>query len=269
MSRQIPTLARGGSGFQLISALIILGLEILRTQSHLDACSLFSTTMLSRLKHVCNVRFAAQRLISTSSALFTDKTILINNVQPGTGVQRVHRTDATRMLNVTWNDDIINRYPFVYLRDNCQCSECFHQSSLQRSFDTVGHLNMDIQPERVDVLQNGEQISVTWPDKHVSVFSSNWLHSRRLMEEKDLSKKRSTLRREGVIFWNAEQLQGKIPRYDFQEVIEDDLKLYEWLHSLHSVGIALITNTPRTPGECNKLCARVGYSKTTHYGYVN
>jgi len=133
----------------------------------------------------------------------------------------------------------------------------------------VGQLNSHIQPERVDVLQNGDQISITWPDKHVSVFNSNWLHSRRLPEEKDMSKERSTLRREGVKFWNAEQLQGKIPRYDFQEVIEDDFKLFEWLQSLHSVGIALVTNTPRQPGELNKLCSRVGYSKTTHYGYVN
>jgi len=171
------------------------------------------------------------------------------------------------MLNVTWSNDTVNRYPFVYLRDNCQCSECFHETSLQRSFDTVGQLNSHIQPERVDVLQNGDQISITWPDKHVSVFNSNWLHSRRLPEEKDMSKERSTLRREGVKFWNAEQLQGKIPRYDFQEVIEDDFKLFEWLQSLHSVGIALVTNTPRQPGELNKLCSRVGYSKTTHYGH--
>ena len=127
---------------------------------------------------------------------------------------------------------------------------------------------MDIQPDRVDVLQNGEEISVTWPDKHVSVFKSEWLHSRRLTEEQDTSKGPSTLNREGVIFWNADQLQGKIPRHDFAEVIEDDRKLYEWLHSLHSVGIALVTNTPLQEDEGYKLCERVGYHKTTYYGYV-
>ena len=37
---------------------------------------------------------------------------------------------------------------------------------------------------------------------------------------------------------------------------------------LHSVGIALVTNTPLQSGEGYKLCARVGYHKTTHYGYV-
>ena len=225
--------------------------------------------MTARLKQVWNLRFVSNRQLLNRSSLFFKAnyaTTAQSTALSSLSVQSAHKTDASRMLNVTWNNDTMSRYPFVYLRDNCQCSECFYESSLQRSFDTVGKLNMEIQLQRVDVLQNGEQISVTWPDKHVSVFNSQWLHSRRLAEEKDLWKERSSLRREGVTFWNAEQLQGKIPRYDFQEVIEDDFKLYEWMNSLHSEGIALVTNTPLQPGEVSKLCARVGYSKTTHYG---
>ncbi|KAJ7391730.1 Gamma-butyrobetaine dioxygenase [Desmophyllum pertusum] len=217
--------------------------------------------MLSQLKHVCKFRFASQRLPNISSKLLKVNYAATAQSTNKLTVQSIQKADISRMLHVTWNNDTANRYPFVYLRDNCQCSECFHETSLQRSFDTVGHLKMDIQPERVDVLQNGEEISVTWPDKHVSVFNSEWLHSRRLTEEQDISKGTSTLNREGVIFWNAEQLQGKIPRHDFREVIEDDLKLYEWLHSLHSVGIALVTNTPLQAGEGYKLCERVGYAK--------
>ena len=227
--------------------------------------------MTARLKQVWNLRFVANRQLLNTSSLFF-KSSYATAAQSTSlcllSVKSVHKADATRMLHVTWNNGTVSRYPFVYLRDNCQCSECFHESSLQRSFDTVGKLNMEIQPQRVDVLQNGKQIFVSWPDDHVSVFHSQWLRSRRLAEEKDLSKERSSLRREGVTFWNAEQLQGKIPRYDFQDVIEDDLKLYEWMHSLHSKGIALVTNTPRQPGKANELCTRVGYAKTTHYGYV-
>ncbi|KAJ7391731.1 Gamma-butyrobetaine dioxygenase [Desmophyllum pertusum] len=193
--------------------------------------------MLSQLKHVCKFRFVSQRLPNISSKLLKVNYAATAQSTNKLTVQSIQKADISRMLHVTWNNDTANRYPFVYLRDNCQCSECFHESSLQRSFDTVGHLKMkmDIQPERVDVqprsrlaeeerawnevvdvLQNGEEISVTWPDKHVSVFNSEWLHSRRLTEEQDISKGTSTLNREGVIFWNAEQLQGKIPRHDFR-----------------------------------------------------
>ncbi|KAL9983475.1 hypothetical protein ACROYT_G005655, partial [Oculina patagonica] len=206
------------------------------------------------------------RLLSTSTALKVNYAAAAAQSTNNPTVQNIHKANDNGMLHVTWNNNTVNRYPFVFLRDSCQCPQCFHESSLQRSFDTVGQLKMDIQPDRVDVSQNGEQISVTWPDKHVSVFNSEWLHSRRLAEEQDVSKGPSTLNREGVIFWNAEQLQGKIPRHDFGEVMEDDLKLYEWLHSLNSVGISLVSNTPTQEGQGYKLCDRVGYAKTTHYG---
>ena len=227
-------------------------------------------TMLSQLKHVFKFRSVTRRLLNTSTALKVNyPAATAQSTNNPIVVQNIHKADANGMLHVTWNNNTVNRYPFVYLRDNCQCPQCFHESSLQRSFDTVGQLKMDIQPDRVDVLHNGEQISVTWPDKHVSVFNSEWLHSRHLTEEQDISKRPSTLNREGVIFWNAQQLQGKISRHDFSEVMEDDMKLYEWLYSLHSVGIALVTNTPPQAGEGYKLCERVGYAKTTNYGYVN
>ena len=223
--------------------------------------------MFSQLKHVFKFCAVTRRLLNTSTILKVNYPAAAKSASDLT-VQKIHKADSNGMLHVTWNNNTVNRYPFVYLRDICQCQECFHESSLQRSFDTVGRLKMDIQPYRVDVLQNGEEISVTWPDEHVSVFKSEWLHSRRLTEEQAASKRPSTLNREGVIFWNADQLQGKIPRHDFTELIEDDRKLYEWLHSLHSVGIALVTNTPLQANEGYKLCERVGYHKTTHYGYV-
>ena len=223
-----------------------------------------TAAMLSQFKHVFKFRAITRRLLNTAS---TNCPAAAKSASDPT-VKNIHKEDSNGMLHVTWNNNTVNRYPFVYLRDNCQCPVCFHESSFQRSFDTVGRLNLDIQPHRVDVLQNGEEICVTWPDEHVSVFKSEWLHSRRLTEEQDTSKRPSTLNREGVVFWNADQLQGKIPRYDFAEVIADDRQLYEWLHSLHSVGIALVTNTPLQSGEGYKLCERIGYHKTTHYGYV-
>ena len=67
---------------------------------------------------------------------------------------------------------------------------------------------MGFQPKRVDVLQSGKQIAVTWLDEHVSVFDSGWLHSRRLAEKSQEvgAKEEPTLNKEGVNFWNAEQV---------------------------------------------------------------
>ena len=181
-------------------------------------------------------------------------------------VQEIERNNNSGMLHVTWNNKSVNRFPFIYLRDNCRCSECFHESSLQRRFDTVGSLDLNISPQKLDVTQDGEQLVVTWPDGHVSIFDSEWLHSRRLSEGEDSSKERSSLSREGVEIWDAEKLQGNIPKSDFQEVMQDDRALFDWLFAMHSVGIALVRNTPLEVGQVEKLCDRVGHSKTTHYG---
>ena len=175
-------------------------------------------------------------------------------------VQTIEKKNESGMLHMTWNNNSVNRYPFMYLRDNCRCSECFHESSLQRIFDTVGGLDLKIVPEKIEVSHDGEQLVITWSDSHVSAFDSEWLHSRLLKDSEHSGNERSILNREGVEFWNAEKLQDKIPRSDFQELLRDDLALFQWL------GVALVTNTPLQVGQVLKLCERVGYSRTTHYG---
>ena len=169
---------------------------------------------------------------------------------------------------MTWNNNSVNRYPFAYLRDNCRCTECFHESALQRSFDTVGMLDPSIKPQQYEVTSDGKEIVITWPDGHVSVFDSDWLHSRRLSEGKERPSGEIplNLNREGVEFWNAEMLQGKIPKSDFHEIVDDDRALFDWLNDLHCYGIALVTNTPLKLGQPEKLCDRVGYCRTTNYG---
>ena len=61
-------------------------------------------------------------------------------------------------------------------------------------------------------MQSGKQIAVTWPDEHVSVFDSEWLHSRRLAEKSQEAEAQEdpTLNKAGVIFWNAEQVIMRI-----------------------------------------------------------
>lgn len=86
------------------------------------------------------------------------------------------------LLNVTWDNGTISRYPFVYLRDICQCPECFHDSSKQRAFDSVAGLSSNLVASKVDVGMNGKQITLTWPNSHVTSFDSDWLFERRLPE---------------------------------------------------------------------------------------
>ena len=58
-----------------------------------------------------------------------------------------------------WSDGYCGRYPFVWLRDNCRCSECYYPSSKQRSA-LLSELDVDIKPEREELTENGQEFKV-------------------------------------------------------------------------------------------------------------
>lgn len=65
----------------------------------------------------------------------------------------------------------------------------------------------------LQVSDTGEEIALTWPDGHVSIFTSSWLKSRSF--QKDAIEKR--LKKYGTPqkLWGSEL---EIPRHDFEEV---------------------------------------------------
>ena len=40
-------------------------------------------------------------------------------------IQNDQQTGGSRVLNVTWNNDTVRRFPFLFLRDSCQCSKWY------------------------------------------------------------------------------------------------------------------------------------------------
>ena len=181
-------------------------------------------------------------------------------------VRNVRKDHSDKMLHVQWEDNTLNRFPYIFLRDNCQCEECFHTSAKQRSFDTVGFADIDVQVEEASVSQNGLHLSIIWPDKHKSVFESDWLRKRCMPETSDRPTGNESIAGKGVVLWDRAMLQDNIPQFEFQNLMEDECNLMSWLKTLHSHGLALVKNAPTEEGQVKKLAERVGYLKTTHYG---
>ena len=81
-----------------------------------DCTSAFILDTTARLKQVWNLRFVANRqLLNTSSLFFKSNyaTTAQSTALRSLSVYTAHKTDATRMLNVTWNNDTVSRYPLV------------------------------------------------------------------------------------------------------------------------------------------------------------
>lgn len=49
-----------------------------------------------------------------------------------TAIQKVEAPDAEHLVRVHWEDGSESRYPCVWLRDNCQCPDCFLSSAKAR-----------------------------------------------------------------------------------------------------------------------------------------
>ena len=39
---------------------------------------------------------------------------------------------GTNVLSITWNEKVTEKYPAVWLRDNCQCPQCYQASAFAR-----------------------------------------------------------------------------------------------------------------------------------------
>ncbi|XP_022082645.1 gamma-butyrobetaine dioxygenase-like [Acanthaster planci] len=150
-------------------------------------------------------------------------------------------------------------YPYVWLRDNCRCPDCYHPSSGQRTCDPA-EMNPDIKPASEAILDDGKVLQITWPDQHRSDFGVAWLNRQRFSNNE-----RDTVGSPELEMWGGE-LNGKIPAFDFEKLFQDDLELYNWLEVLNTKGLALVKRAPTAQGILQELSEKVAHVKTTNYG---
>ncbi|XP_064080350.1 gamma-butyrobetaine dioxygenase-like [Macrobrachium nipponense] len=200
----------------------------------------------------------ASRSVSSSARLQKPsknivKTATVNGLRDVTeGVAHM------KTIEVGFGDKTRSLYPHVWLRENCQCHECFSQGAVARVF-LVDELDLNIQPKKIQ-LENGGLL-VTWPDGHTSAFSGQWLYDRSFSDEaRAKHRSRANLKK---VFWGSD---FKIPTMDFDLALTDDRALLEWLVVLEKYGIILVENAPQKKGPVLDLIKRLGFARPTHYG---
>ncbi|KAG7154699.1 Gamma-butyrobetaine dioxygenase-like 2 [Homarus americanus] len=183
---------------------------------------------------------------------------------PAVTVTHASVNHKTAMLEVKWTDGETDVFPYVWLRDNCQCPSCFHAASNSR-IHLMGEFDLNTQPHTAQVLEEGEQVEVVWSDGHSGTYSAAWLHPRAFNATRRLAQ--APKFRLGRRYWGAELLKN-LPRASFQELLTDDKALLTWLQQLEVLGFVLVSGAPAEPGHVRSLAERVGFIKKTHYGNV-
>lgn len=104
-----------------------------------------------------------------------------------------------------------------------------------------------------------------WSDGHTSLFNFDWLKERNFTKENG-QKYLQTEYRLSPKLWPKNQFKYNYKSFKYQDVIENDKTLQEWLEALTINGIALLTGAPPNEEETRKLIERVGFVRRTHYG---
>ncbi|KAH8245442.1 hypothetical protein KR032_010458 [Drosophila birchii] len=158
------------------------------------------------------------------------------------------------------------KYPQVWLRDNCQCPECFHAATRARkSHWERGPVNVEV--AKVDYNQKQQQLEVIWQDKHKSSFDMAWLRERDFGEA---ARQRylDEVYKPPAQLWGKSQFEAVRKEFNYQDVIQRDAVLQAWLEALAIQGFAILKGAPDDINVAKHLAERIGYIKRTTYGDV-
>ncbi|XP_033636692.1 gamma-butyrobetaine dioxygenase-like [Asterias rubens] len=175
-------------------------------------------------------------------------------------VEALSKDDSRGVVAVTWSDGEKQDYPFIWLRDNCFCSQCYHSESQGRL--SFSELDITACPESVGTIDGGDTVRITWNQHHHTDLNSVWLRTFRFDQEPldDISSPVQKL-------WSAE-VATTLPVFEFHEVLYDDTVLFEFLKAFNEVGIAKVNGVPTKTKQIPVLAKRVGPMVDTSFGMI-
>ncbi|EDW00199.1 GH11991 [Drosophila grimshawi] len=176
------------------------------------------------------------------------------------------RLQEQRYVEVTRPDGQQHKYPSIWLRDNCQCSECFHAATRARkSHWERGPLH--VRAERVRFDEKRQQLIVNWEDAHNSSYDLDWLQQRDFSVE---ARQRylNEVYKPPAQLWGKSQFGDVTHHFEYHDVLKQDAVLLDWLQALAVQGFALLHGAPHDEQVVRHLAERIGYIKRTTYGDV-
>lgn len=201
--------------------------------------------------------FAFTKLKKTHRIIKTLPRVLSKQISTNNALFK----NSVEHLKVFINGEYLE-FPYVWLRDNCQCEKCYHYSAKSRILDWT-QFDVNVVPKEVAKL--AEHLKVTWPDGHSSTYDYDWLKFRSFTP-KNQKTYAETIYKPTKIVWQGKDFENICSRHDYNQILSSDTALYDWLEKLSVYGVAIIENTPYSETALDALVAKIGFTKQTHYG---
>ncbi|XP_072045948.1 gamma-butyrobetaine dioxygenase-like [Amphiura filiformis] len=182
-------------------------------------------------------------------------------------IQSFTQSTEDKTLSVSWANGDTQEYPYIWLRDNCQCiSVCWHKSGLAPRAGARFDLNLDVVPKSVEVTSSNpaSSMDIEWSDGHKSQYLSSWLSQYRFNKSPE-----DVILNPKLRYWAADiDEKHQLKRYDFEEILTSDEAFLNWISDLKELGIALIVNAPKKEGELQRLGNRVNFLSRSNFGHI-
>ena len=211
--------------------------------------SLFSKFRQTARLHFLRFSSVATNSSSSLTHRFSSPSLRITSVQL-----------KEKQLSIQWNNSNTVDLPYVFLRDNCQEPESFDQVARQRLFNPAFTVDLNIRATDAQVNEDGKQLTITWPDGHHSRYKSTWL-GRHCIGNTTMSGRLPV----ETVHWEGDYYD-KMPRFDFEMLLEDDRCLLECLLKVESHGLVLLENVGTQLNQVKRLCDHIYYPKPSIYG---
>ncbi|KAF2852175.1 Trimethyllysine dioxygenase [Plenodomus tracheiphilus IPT5] len=150
----------------------------------------------------------------------------------------------------------VRQIPNIWLRDNCQCSNCVHDATKQRLLDTFS-IPHDIAIK--DVIMDDSKVKIEWSDGHKSEYEQSFLQQTTVNDET-----RAQIRQgfSPVTLWDS-SISSSPPTISNNP----DESIHPVLQNLRKYGFCYVDDTPfDTPTATEELLRRISFIRETHYG---
>lgn len=171
-------------------------------------------------------------------------------------ISALHLDDAS--LEVTWNDNLVTRYPWLWIRDHAHDPESLHPVTQQRQLFTAA---LDPRLRGTSAAVTNGDLTVEWSDGSTpSTLPISFLDRYRLPRPARAAVDISPT------LWDSSFINDHLPTVPYEAVVQSDDGVAEWLAKTAEFGFCLAVGTPPTAAASEALLRRIGYVRETIFG---
>ncbi len=165
---------------------------------------------------------------------------------PAAAQDILHRADDHLQLTLT---GACLRFHYVWLRDNCGCSQCRVTQSGERRLVTAD-IPRDLRPAEAGFDTESRSLDITWPGGHRSRYREDWLLRH------DYSRPGPARSEGSRRLWTARS--EPIPVLDHEQVVGSGSGQLAYLDAIHDVGAVVVRGTPCVSHEVERFSTAIG-----------